>query len=453
MSKRVGGNASGAPDPKQPRVGEHSARPHGRAVLNVGGTYFESCKTTLEGASSYFSSCFQRWDGHADEPLFVDGDGDAFQVLLSYMRFGKLTLPRQDEGLCERVLLQAEYLGMDALLSDVKARAFKHMHPDTYQDEARPLAAAFDEEVGSLTEAIDSHVLPARYFTAVPKPPEAPKRMIKALCPAASGLRAMFTNGIFDYGEARGVDEEGNPGEDSLQANSELLHIVSWALVEYPDGSQAVDAVVQRDLQRTRDERHIDGQEADTNSHSHLHLASEQTDEDGDIWTSWLVVPPRTPEQMLAIPYGSVRGVWAVPALTSADVGKTITIAGDTVTVNGERRTVKWQGEAPQLTGETITSVSPWSQSSAGVTVLHSHEGLHSHEAIELPRLANSELKEVDCAFARVDAEPGGNTKTTFYLPVASNGPYHESSTVLMDVRHVIFGALRFLYFAGAKRS
>ena len=60
----------------------------------------------------------ERWDGQADEPLFVDGDGDAFQVLLSYMRFGKLTLPQQDEGLCERVLLQAEYLGMDALLAD-----------------------------------------------------------------------------------------------------------------------------------------------------------------------------------------------------------------------------------------------------------------------------------------------------------------------------------------------
>ena len=61
-------------------------------------TRFVSSRSTLEGASSYFRSLLTRWDGDSDEPLFIDCDADAFQVLLSYMRIGTLMLPQHDEA-------------------------------------------------------------------------------------------------------------------------------------------------------------------------------------------------------------------------------------------------------------------------------------------------------------------------------------------------------------------
>ena len=56
---------------------------------------YVSSRSTLERSSSYFSSLLSRWDDSADEPLFIDADADAFQVLLSYMRIGTLTLPQK----------------------------------------------------------------------------------------------------------------------------------------------------------------------------------------------------------------------------------------------------------------------------------------------------------------------------------------------------------------------
>ena len=109
MPKRAAASSSGTPAPKQPRVDGPSpatapaARPHGRVVLNVGGTRFESSRSTLERASSYFRSLLTRWDDNGDEELFLDCDANAFEILLSYMRIGALTLPQHDEALCIRL--------------------------------------------------------------------------------------------------------------------------------------------------------------------------------------------------------------------------------------------------------------------------------------------------------------------------------------------------------------
>ena len=164
-------------------------RTHGRVTLDVGGTRFVSSYSTLAGSSSYFEALLARWDENADESIFIDADADAVKVLLSYMRLGSLTLPKHDEELCARVLLTAEYLGMDALLAAVKSKAYANMHPDAdaRNDDDRPAEQAFDEEVGSLQDAIDSQVLPARFFAPVPKPPEKPARTIKSLIPAPPG--------------------------------------------------------------------------------------------------------------------------------------------------------------------------------------------------------------------------------------------------------------------------
>ena len=152
MPKRAAASSSGTPAPKQPRVDGPSpatapaARPHGRVVLNVGGTRFESSRSTLERASSYFRSLLTRWDDASDEPLFIDCDANAFEILLSYMRIGVLTLPQADEALCIRVLMHAEYLGLESLLEEVKLKAYVNMHPGSEDHPAS--VAAFDEEVG-----------------------------------------------------------------------------------------------------------------------------------------------------------------------------------------------------------------------------------------------------------------------------------------------------------------
>ena len=52
---------------------------------------------------------------------------------------------------------------MEALLAEA------NLHPDTHQEEERPLAQAFDEDVGGIAAAIRSKVLPARYFAGTPQ--------------------------------------------------------------------------------------------------------------------------------------------------------------------------------------------------------------------------------------------------------------------------------------------
>ncbi len=103
----------------------------GRVTLNVGGTHMTTAMSTLEARSSYFRSMFARWAGEDEEQrmLFLDCDVDAFRVLLSYMRSGVVLLPRGDVDLCCRVLLQAEFLGMDAFLAEVKSVAWTNARP------------------------------------------------------------------------------------------------------------------------------------------------------------------------------------------------------------------------------------------------------------------------------------------------------------------------------------
>ena len=128
-------------------------RPQGRVVLNVGGEHFESSRSTLEGSSSYFRALLSRWDEDADAPLFIDCDADAFRVLLSHMRIAShASLPKDDEDLFARVLLLAEYLGMDGLLAKVKAKAYSNLHPD---DDCADPVAAFDAEVGRFECIVD----------------------------------------------------------------------------------------------------------------------------------------------------------------------------------------------------------------------------------------------------------------------------------------------------------
>ena len=445
MPKRAAASSSGTPAPKQPRVDGPSpatapaARPHGRVVLNVGGTRFESSRSTLERASSYFRSLLTRWDDASDEMLFVDCDANAFEILLSYMRIGVLTLPQADEALCIRVLMQAESLGLESLLEEVKIKAYVNMHPGSEDHPAS--VAAFDEEVGNLTDAVAMKVLPARYFAPVETPPPPPERVVKALMPATPGTKAVFTDGNYDRGRATEY--------------SEALSVVNFALVEYRDGSQAVDAVVQRDLDVTRFQRRIDADSAHPHTRSHLHFASEyprQGYPGRAVYRNWVLTPPDASAQMCPVAPGAVRGVWRKPAVTEADVDKRITVVGNNmIMVDGEARAVGWRGEAPWggtgVNNSQIVSVaSEWSEHCASIT--HGDDEVN----MEIPYLTGNAHEHVaDVAFALTEKKHGGNIDTKFYIPIAEEDE-GCLETRLIDARQARFGAnsdLQFYCFIG----
>ena len=140
-------------------------------TLDVGGTNFITSVSTLTGASSYFQHAFSdRWHEGDGGSIFLDRDPEPFKLLLSYMRTGALELPESDPALCRRVLYEAEFFGVDSLLTEVKATAQRHLHmddatpPDEAGDDVTATAARFDAEHGTLQQAIQSGVLPARFF-------------------------------------------------------------------------------------------------------------------------------------------------------------------------------------------------------------------------------------------------------------------------------------------------
>ena len=220
------------PEPKRPHAATAPSPPsstrNSRVVLDVGGARFVSSRNTLETGSTYFRSLFSRWTEEIPvEPIFIDADGDAFQVLLSYLRVGSILLPAHDHGLCARVLLLADFLGLEDFLSRVKRRAHANLHPEMEAETAS--AAGFDQEAGSLQAALDSGVLPGCYFAPAPAPaPEPPERIVKMLYPV-SGYKVAFTDQDID---------------DVAQMDNHFsLPVLCLALLELRNGRNVVDAV------------------------------------------------------------------------------------------------------------------------------------------------------------------------------------------------------------------
>mmetsp|Transcript_39729 Transcript_39729/g.127706 ORF Transcript_39729/g.127706 Transcript_39729/m.127706 type:complete len:305 (-) Transcript_39729:725-1639(-) len=262
--------------PKRQRSAAPAAAPvhTGRVVLDVGGTRFVSSRSTLEGASSYFRSLLVRWSpATPDDPIFLDCDADAFGVLLSHMRVPScVLLPPGDVGLATRVLLLAEYLGLDGFLTAIKARAYSHMHSSCSTATDAAAATAFDEEAGGLQQAIDKRLLPARFFAPEPPPPPPPpEATVQTLIPAA-GFTAIF------------ADDEIDLDDDLPQVHS-VHRVVSLALVQLADGSREVDALIQpnnNELEPRGGER----------TRSQMVLASEHA---RDIpWVHWVLRPHPT---------------------------------------------------------------------------------------------------------------------------------------------------------------
>ena len=421
-----------------------AARPHGRVILNVGGTRFESSRTTLEAASSYFQSLLVRWDdvSSQEEPFFIDADPDAFKVLLSCMRGGSLLLPKLDLDLSSRTLLLAEYLGMDGFLCKIKAKAYANMRPAAAADlDQSAAAAAFDETYGTLQQAIDAEVLPARFFAPAEAPP--PERKVVALIPAPPGYMATFTAGKFDYGKPMELEAE---DADDESADHHDMQVLSFAVMEKRDGTQFMDAVVQRTVESTLNIDAILPDEANP-AHSHLHFASDYCSEVAE-WRHYMIEPPPAAARMVPIPPGSVRGIWATPAVTHSDIGKMLSIQGNSILIDGEVRHVEWDDGAPPSLARPsrIIRTFDWNAPHWRGQIEVEPDG----RFVALPSLSGPENRvEMDVAFALPEGSVNDawNVNTKFFVPWRNR---HSSEASLRNARGVTIGKKEFKGFVGS---
>ena len=175
------------------------ARSSDRVSLNVGGEVFQTTISTLTANSQFFSRKFSsEWSSDAEDEIFLDRDADSFRVLLSCMRHRTALLPEGDPLLCARVLLEAQYLGVDWLLEHVKGVAYTHTRdPDDEDVSVQAIAephVQFDTEHGGLDQALSSGVLPARFFGPV----KTGSKRVKQIIPAGDNDAVMYDNSTDD---------------------------------------------------------------------------------------------------------------------------------------------------------------------------------------------------------------------------------------------------------------
>ena len=87
-------------------------------------------------------------------------------------------------------------------------------------------------------------------------------------------------------------------------------------------------------------------EDAQLETRSHVKLASTHAGED----RHWVIVPPSATTPLVAIPPGTVRGVWKKPGFTPSDQSKTVTIEGSykDVKVGGTLRgLLQWGDDCP----------------------------------------------------------------------------------------------------------
>lgn len=155
-------------------------------TIDVGGTRFKTTVSTLTASSAYFSAIFSvQWEEEGRDEYFLDRDAQPFGILLSFMRSGQLKLPKDNDELTEAILLEAEYLGIDAATRLVKARAHRNWHGQLRDKRDNAAAAiAFDQEHGGIASALASGVLPWRYFNSCRDQPN-----VLQLVPAPPGCK------------------------------------------------------------------------------------------------------------------------------------------------------------------------------------------------------------------------------------------------------------------------
>lgn len=177
--------------------------------LHVGGTArFSTTVTTLSASSHYFSAKFSGdWSQESDSVLYLDRDAAPFEVLLSCMRSRTVALLPTDECMFKRVLLEAEFFGVDFVLNHVKAKAAQNINlrqhsqaegvtfsgGDSYKikSDADVALRYFNQKWPALEDAFKAGVLPARYFA----PTALARADIVKVIPAPATARVVFMDG------------------------------------------------------------------------------------------------------------------------------------------------------------------------------------------------------------------------------------------------------------------
>ena len=190
--------------PDEEQAEPRAARRTDRIVVDVGGTRFTTSASTLTSASEYFERLLSpRWCAEPPDEIFLDRDPEPFAILLTYMRTGLLELSKDNQSLARRVMVEAQFLGMQSCIDCVKVAAVKsHYSVGLIDGDA---VDYFDQTHGSFDAAIRDGILPARFF-APPPPPPPPK--IVQVVPAPPGTRVRIC-----YEE---LEEDEDPDDEEL---------------------------------------------------------------------------------------------------------------------------------------------------------------------------------------------------------------------------------------------
>ena len=139
-----------------------------RIVVNVGGKFFPTFRSTLTMKSTYFekrlSGRFS--DDAGDSEIIVDRDHEPFGVILSYLRSGKLLI-LPDKLLFSSVLIEADFYGIDELIDMVRDKFYcnlNHIRIDQGYDEAALAHCII--EFPSYEQLMEHPKFPSVYFSA-----------------------------------------------------------------------------------------------------------------------------------------------------------------------------------------------------------------------------------------------------------------------------------------------
>ena len=164
-----------------------------------------------------------------------------------------------------------------------------------------------------------------------------------------------------------------------------------------------------------------------------------------------MIEPPPAAARMVPIPPGSVRGIWAIPAVNDSDRGKMLSIQGNTILVDGEARHVEWDGvlddgAPPRLAGaRKIIQTFHWNAN-------HPNGGkikIEGGDYVAMPSLSGPENRvEMDMAFALPEggANDRWNVNTNFFVPWRNP---HNGEDSLRNARAVTIGKKLFKGFVG----
>lgn len=102
--------------------------PSGRVILNIGGTIFETTRSTLTSDQrSIFASMFSGryyFEPDSDGSYFIDRDPTHFKYILNFLRDSNVYLP-PNKTIYQELMIEAEFYELEAMLEILKVNLRK----------------------------------------------------------------------------------------------------------------------------------------------------------------------------------------------------------------------------------------------------------------------------------------------------------------------------------------